>query len=242
MRAMKLLAAMGLVLCAGCAGLGEYAKDRGNDLLDCFQAHAGIGWGADIHARITRFLASGAGCGWSLQWGLNGRDFVGSEANHVGPPITTAAGAFGLALVPLLPEKGFLNRGEALQGATLLPAGDVMIRGPFEGDGGPDLFGARQGPEDSSFSILGVNLVPLGLAGEIAHRPKEPRLLDSFTVEVGGTALVLSLRLGFSPGQFADFVVGLFGLDIAGDDKAPEKEPSPLDKTPTPSGKQKGDE
>jgi hypothetical protein len=27
-----------------------------------------------------------------------------------------------------------------------------------------------------------------------------------------------SVRLGFSPGQFADFVLGLLGLDIAGDD------------------------
>jgi len=28
------------------------------------------------------------------------------------------------------------------------------------------------------------------------------------------------VRLGFSPGQFADFVLGFFGLDIAGDDES----------------------
>jgi len=65
MRAIKLLAALGLVLCTGCAGLGKYAKDRGNDFLDCFTAQGGIGLGlpaVEVHAThcgrgiVTRHL------------------------------------------------------------------------------------------------------------------------------------------------------------------------------------------
>ena len=34
---------------------------------------------------------------------------------------------------------------------------------------------------------------------------------------------IIYAKFGFSPGQFADFLLGVFGLDIAGDDTAAEK-------------------
>ncbi len=89
MRAMKLLVAVGLVLCTGCAGLGKYAKERGNDFLDCFQAHGGYGVGADVHVRATRLIAAGAGGSWSRQWGMDGRDFVETDNTHIGPPVSS---------------------------------------------------------------------------------------------------------------------------------------------------------
>jgi hypothetical protein len=46
---------------------------------------------------------------------------------------------------------------------------------------------------------------------------KKRKLVDAFDIEVGAT-LLLSARVGFSPGQFVDFITGWFGLDIAGDD------------------------
>ena len=44
--------------------------------------------------------------------------------------------------------------------------------------------------------------------------------LHAFDVELSLTLLVGRLRLGFSPGEFVDFLLGWFGLDIAGDDRA----------------------
>jgi hypothetical protein len=46
-------------------------------------------------------------------------------------------------------------------------------------------------------------------------------VINSFDIEAGATVgilLGLSVHVGFSPGQFADFLLGWFGADIAGDD------------------------
>jgi hypothetical protein len=42
-------------------------------------------------------------------------------------------------------------------------------------------------------------------------------IVSSFDIEVN-IGCLLGARLGFSFGQFADFLLGWFGLDIAGDD------------------------
>ena len=61
-----------------------------------------------------------------------------------------------------------------------------------------------------------------------ADRRKRERLrwanVHAFDVEVNAAAIV-GFDLGFSPGEFVDFLLGWFGLDIAGDDRAlPEPE------------------
>jgi hypothetical protein len=53
---------------------------------------------------------------------------------------------------------------------------------------------------------------------------EERKTIEALDVHVDATLALLvgpSVRLGFSPGQLADFVLGFFGLDIAGDDTAP---------------------
>ena len=42
--------------------------------------------------------------------------------------------------------------------------------------------------------------------------------LHAFDIEVGATVLIIGARAGFSPGEFLDFLLGWFGVDIAGDD------------------------
>ena len=59
----------------------------------------------------------------------------------------------------------------------------------------------------------------------LGSEKREAPMTPSLGLHVDLTAALLvgpSVRLGFSPGQFADFVVGLFGLDIAGDDAKPQ--------------------
>jgi len=52
--------------------------------------------------------------------------------------------------------------------------------------------------------------------------PKKP-FLDKFDIEAGGTWLVAGFRVGFSPGQLLDFIIGWTGIDIADDDKKLKK-------------------
>ncbi len=56
----------------------------------------------------------------------------------------------------------------------------------------------------------------LGLPPTSPDRP----LIDRFDLEFGAVVL-LGARVGFSPGQFLDFVLGLLGVDLAGDDPLP---------------------
>ena len=90
MRAKKLLAAAGLVLYAGCGGLGKYGKDRGNDLLDCFTLEAGLGLFADVEVHATDLVATGAGWAVSGKFGPHGRERVQGYTHgvdeHVGVP------------------------------------------------------------------------------------------------------------------------------------------------------------
>ena len=63
------------------------------------------------------------------------------------------------------------------------------------------------------------------------------RSLDRFDLELGVTAGVVNARVGFSPGQLFDFLFGLAGLDLAGDDTLrakEEEEPVPAPPAPAP--------
>jgi hypothetical protein len=49
----------------------------------------------------------------------------------------------------------------------------------------------------------------------IAHRGAR---IHAFDIEAGISALFVGVRVGFSPGELLDFLLGWFGIDIAGDD------------------------
>jgi hypothetical protein len=44
-----------------------------------------------------------------------------------------------------------------------------------------------------------------------------PKLIDAFWVSIS-FRLFLGFEIGFNPGEFLDFLLGFFGLDLAGDD------------------------
>ena len=52
-------------------------------------------------------------------------------------------------------------------------------------------------------------------------------LVSAFDIEIGFTFIYGAFRLGFSPGEFADFLLGWATLDIAGDDGEAGKEDLP---------------
>ena len=62
---------------------------------------------------------------------------------------------------------------------------------------------------------------------QLAARARRKARVHTFDLEVGAFALILGARVGFSPGEFVDFLLGWFGVDIAGDDRemGPEEKP-----------------
>ena len=191
MRAMKWICFTVLVLCTGCAGLGKYAKDRGNDFLDCVTALGGFGIGSpavELHA--TDCLTTGAGYATSMKWGMVGREEVATCFRQEGLGLF-----YGSQPVSDLPENGIKRSSKSvlLFDITCIP------RYAYHTDDG--LF--RE----------------MGSGPRVQEERRRP--IEALDVHIDATAALLigpSVRLGFSPGQFADFVLGFFGLDIASDD------------------------
>ena len=239
MRAMKWIGLIVLILCTGCAGVGKYARDRGNDFLDCFTAQGGLGLGlpaVELHA--TDWLTTGAGCSLGVRWGLQGGD-----------PGLWSVTQFGVPLLPLLTPLVYRKPPPA----DLLRDGDVSRTRPpddllWDGDvrwlytyvsrtyQGLPFFNTHGLRVSKSVLLFDVTCIPKfayhydahggilsGWSYELVHEKR--KLVEALDVHVDATAALLlgpSVRLGFSPGQFADFVLGFFGLDIAGDDAKPQ--------------------
>jgi hypothetical protein len=63
-----------------------------------------------------------------------------------------------------------------------------------------------------------------GLWDSKANRPEDRfARVHIFDVEAGVSMLVVGARAGFSPGELLDFLLGWFGVDIAGDDHVLEE-------------------
>jgi len=210
MRAMKWIGLIVLVFCTGCAGLGKYAEDRGNDFLDCFTAQGGIGGPVpafELHA--TQWVTTGAGYTLSAKWGLEGRQAV--------ERIYLQGGALVLPLASVSPDLGLdPDREGALQ--------SLYTYGSYTNEPSRAFLAFVGEPLKLRKSILFFDTTSLpGLAyhrnlGREGFVEEERPLVQALDVHVDVTLTPLSFRLGFSPGQFADFLLGFFGLDIAGDD------------------------
>lgn len=202
-----------LLACAGCAGVGRYARDRALDLADCFTLAAGPGLIADVDVHLTEWVATGAGVGLSQKWGFAGRHpvgFGGDDARtgldvHVTAPLVP----LGFWLMPRGTTPG------CTECATLrFFCTDFCIR-----DGEAPAPYNWSPYSQASRSILLLNMCPFHDCPEAGPRPKT---IDAFDLSLGATVLPVSVRAGFSPGQFLDFLLGWFGLDIASDDSLPK--------------------
>jgi hypothetical protein len=206
MRNSRLVLAVPVMLCAGCTQPGAYWGNRWFDFRDCFTLEVGVwGKGIDVDLHLTDWIATGVGGAVSSKYGFAGRrpvgdwDWCNDEDSHIG--------------FPVLP-------------VVLLARGAEWVRLPafLRTDCGERKaqVGAIHGRVDikRTSSILFVNVLAFT---KNRGRNSEPKLIDAFDVDVGATFLRLSTRAGFSFGQFADFVLGFFGLDIAGEDVGASK-------------------
>ncbi|TET36506.1 MAG: hypothetical protein E3J72_08465 [Planctomycetota bacterium] len=191
-----------VVISTGCASMGEYFKDRANDLVDPFLFRVSYGIGISALAQATRF-GPGAivGLSDSNKYGFVGRNYTFSEEGCAG------LGIFGLRSVPW--QKG--SRAY-LPNHLGMPVKDL---------------------EAESVYICGMNnILYFNLLHTIRSNSENPRseaikdrqeLAHLFWIEADVFCFA-GLDVGFNPYEVVDLVLGIFGLDISGDDREERKE------------------
>jgi len=181
--------------------VGNYFLNRLSDFGDCFTAEAGVGYGLDFHILATNLISTGVGASYIAK---------SAGVSH-GVPYSAISYHLGLPVLPFLQLLSTEGRREWWVTDTVhrglpLPTRRVIRTPP---------------PGYLAKSILFVNLMsisPPQSASPVMHGYPNPDMAI-FDFEVSFTLGVLYLRLGFSIGEFTDFLLGWFGVDIAGDDR-----------------------
>lgn len=210
-----------VLLLPSCASMGRYFKHRGMDFLDCIKANVGAGLGLAVDIKATEYFAPGLGymsftgnMGWDDR-NLNG---IWQEAVVVNTPraVWEVVGAKEdeRATSDLKDEQRLLR----LSLASLLLANERWIRVPKDGR-----------VEVEYFSLLNFATIPSFVRvvdpsqvflreGEVPRR-RHKSFWQKGWFEAGGTAVFFHARAGVNPFEIIDFVTGIFGLDLAGDDR-----------------------
>jgi len=187
-----------LIGCARPASVGGYFADRGRDFVECFKFSGGYGWG--VHARAEALItgaglgvARGRKCGW---------DGPGGVGEWTWEKMASSA------WVPIVFEYNVDARGVD-EGAALGP----FVTPRFGDESPPDL------PAELVY-LRGYALVT-GYKWRLQRRElrKGTRVADLYWIEVDTTVMPVSLRVGFNPAEFFDWLVGWGCLDMLGDDR-----------------------
>jgi hypothetical protein len=246
-RRVTVLCAATFVSLTGCGPVRTYFSDRGKDLADCVQAHAGIGMLASVNARATEWLATGIGLsvvdGYAYHDRLAGRAHWG----HLGFPFPYVGmwymHRFENSLKSMFKElRKFTLESKSdstEEGHPRSPEDDPLRKFPFLYYLATDMSDWGWGPlkgskiteelgwaplrsDTASFILLNMGSHPSirRYRRYVSHYILQPTpVIDKFDVDVRATLFPVSLGVGFRPGQFLDFLLGWTTLDIAGDDE-----------------------
>jgi len=192
----------------GCKAFNAYMTDRGRDFSEIARVQVGFGAGLGVSAQAGPVAHAGFG--------------VGVIPYEFGVGWVYGTGyAFGLNSIELMDS-------EIYWPFTWIPVGGDPLGAGFHtaGDGiGPRGAGGHR--------HVCYGLMP----GLVGYEPDSgvmhwtPRGFDadryghihSWDVEASVYAGFLVARVGFSPGEFLDFLLGWFGVDIANDDTAAQE-------------------
>jgi len=212
---------------AGCMTPGTYWRDRGADLLDCATVQAGYGILAEAQVQTTPFIGTGLGMGWARLWGFDGRAAGRFERVHVALPFypflvpfvrrfgrelsraiaEALAAPFGLELRPPAPV-------EPLPLWERLLTSSSVIESPG-GDASPQRFRRR----GAKILVLDARVIPAARSDPLFEDEMPPRHpVTALDMTVAATLMPVSARVGVSPGQILDFLLGWTTIDIANDD------------------------
>ncbi|HZN59894.1 MAG TPA: hypothetical protein VFD71_17625 [Planctomycetota bacterium] len=174
----------------------SYFANRGKDLGDVISIGISLGGSIQVRARPTRFLTLEVGAqkdehyyGWSR------RRLEWEESSY------------GLFLTSLWSTNLRKEASEAWSWWDLLRTSHTRSWVPPE----PPLPGQKPPPgptpEDYRYHLF------------VLTHAQEMRWVEALDVEVSAGWLIGGLQLTVRPGELLDFLVGLVGLDIAGDDE-----------------------
>jgi len=179
----------------------SYLEARGRDFADCFKASAGIGLGAATHVRVGPIgVGTGLWSGYSV--GLERNREVGYWEEHdVGFPFSIV-GAY-----LLLGNAGASTRSSKspVNSLYFLSSYSTALSWPCRGPAGDYL---NEG--DVAFWLWTV--------GHNWDGVVDQKWIDYFWIEVSLRAII-GVKAGFNIAEFADFILGWFGIDLCEDDE-----------------------
>ena len=211
-----------LPLSAGCqTSIDNYFGNRARDLGECFMLQAGLGIGIDVDVKAAGLVHANAGFAAYFLRNSLGWVYGMPRPESIGAPMWTIPSEGEIGLVVRHDSLRYFNGKERkhrcyaiLPGVLSWEQGAPLWREPEETM-------LRQGEQLRSY--LDESQM---LAREQAERAMLRKArVHAFDIEAGVFILIVGARVGFSPGEFLDFLLGWFGVDIAGDDVGLE-EPS----------------
>ena len=211
-----------LPLAVGCTPLQRYFDARALDLADCAKANVGVGIGLTADAKATDVMAPGIGIvSYTVNFGHESRKVNGVWLENIvinTPRFAYEAVAREINETPADEElNGPMVVSQLAFRSVLLP-NERWIR------------------KDDELTVEYYTLFNIGgfgrenrataLAGLLRRTGETPRELEktvwqASSFEVGATLGVIEARVGINPMEILDFLVGIFGLDLAGDDPPP---------------------
>lgn len=186
-----------------CASVGNYAKNRGNDFLDVFKVKGGVGIGIEADVKMTDLLHVGLGGSLLANAGIYGRKVVSGFESNSNPPMPQLFPGFSANMI-------FSETKE------ITPF--FITRAHLEIN--DDIFSDKRREFGDCTEREYCYLSPLISGDKLNYDTKDtPSLLRRFDIEAGATLGIVGGRVGFSPGELVDFILGIFTIDIAKDDE-----------------------
>lgn len=185
------LTGLALLCCMGCGS--RYARNRIADLADVMDLEVSVGPGLDLHVRAG---CIGTGFGGAKQRGLvcHGRQFGYatrvSAAVLVASVTTVEDESYSLGTLGQSPSQYDEHAGHRHDVRSLLLLAHWQ-------DDSQVRVKAYQFPQSSLWP---------------------PHWWQALDLEVGGSLAIAGLHLGIAPGELLDFLLGVFTLDLVGDD------------------------
>jgi len=212
-----------ILLVCGCANFQDYIKDRGLDLVDIFTLKAGSGLGISTGVNIFGLLGAYTGVSKTVRAGVEGRHFVKDEHSVLGPPFYTL-------LVPVVSiaradYKRYDNIPLGIVSiflSIIYPGDEKIHRNPDKITPFIDSI-AEFSTADFELWLYKVGAF-FGL-NEPVEDPLSAGWRDyDFRVSI---CFFIEFEVGFSPVELLDFLLGIFTIDIMGDDVEVERKPPP---------------